>query len=304
MLPPLHKPGVTLTIWGRAAFVLQTNAMLMSSLANRYAHQLLDARAWSRPIAPLSSNASLSLEDAYDIAHSISAARIAQGETIIGRRIGFIDPKIGSEHDEEVTCGTLIWAPLFDATVRYVDRKHGIQSLAGALQPRLEASVVFRLRRTPAADAGLDALADCIEWIAHGLEIVICPYPDWKFNAADAIAAFGLHGALLIGEPCLLSSTSRQNLATVLSNASVSLSYGGSLRGAGYGSDVMGSPVHALLHLHRQLQAQAQHECTPLQTGEIVATGAWAAAMPIGPGQTWTTAFSAVDLAGISISFV
>lgn len=276
--------------------------MLMSSLANRYAHQLLDARARSHLIAPLSSTASLSLQDAYDIAHSISVARIAQGETAVGRRIGFIDRKIGSEYDDDVACGTLIWAPLFDATVRTVSRNHGIQSLAGALQPRLEVSAVFRLRRTPAADADLDALADCIEWIAHGLEIVICPYPDWQCTAADAIAAFGLHGALLIGEPHPLSSASRHNLDVVLSNASVSLSCGGSLRGAGYGSDVMGSPVHALLQLHRLLQTQPRS--APLQAGEIIASGAWAAAVPIEAGQTWTTAFSAVDLAGMSISFV
>ena len=275
--------------------------MLMSTLANRYAHQLLDARARSRLIAPLSSSASLSLQDAYDIAHSISTARIAQGEAVIGRRIGFIDRKLGSEHDASATSGTLIWAPLFDATVRTVDRNHGIQSLAGALQPRLEASVVFRLGRTPAADAGLDALADCIESIAHGLEIVICPYPDWEFTAVDAIAAFGLHGALLIGEARLLSPASRRNLALTLSNASVSLSCGGLLRGAGYGSDLMGSPVHALLQLHRLLQTQPQ--CTLLQAGEIVATGAWAAAIPIEAGQTWTTAFSAVGLPGMSISF-
>lgn len=279
--------------------------MLMSSLANRYAHQLLDARACSRLIAPFSAAASLSLEDAYDIARSISTSRIAQGETVVGRRIGFVDRQLGREHDpgeEEDARGTLIWAPLFDATVRMVERNHGIQSLAGALQPRLEASVVFRLRRTPAADAGLDELADCIEWMAHGLEIVICPYPDWQFSAADAIAAFGLHGALLIGEPHLLSPAARHNLAAMLSNASVSLSCGGSLRAAGYGSDLLGSPVHALLQLHRLLQTQPGS--TPLQGGEIVATGAWAAAVPIAPGQTWTTAFSAIDLAGMRISFV
>lgn len=276
--------------------------MLMYSLANRYAHQLLDARACSRLIAPLSSDTRLSLQDAYDIAHSISTARVAQGETIVGRRIGFIDRRTGAEYDEGAASGTLIWAPLFDATVRTVDRNYGVQSLAGALQPRLEASVVFRLDSTPAADAGLDALADCIESIAHGLEIVICPYPDWQFTAADAIAAFGLHGALLLGESRRLPPASRRNLALTLPNASVSLSCGGLLRGAGYGSDLMGSPVHALLHLHRQLQTQPQ--CTPLQAGEIVATGAWAAAIPIEAGQTWTTAFSAVDLAGMSISFV
>ena len=256
----------------------------------------------SRLIAPLSFDASLSLQDAYDIAHSISSARIAQGETMIGRRIGFIDRKLGPAHGPSLTSGTLIWAPLFNATVRTSKKNHGIQSLAGALQPRLEASVVFRLGRTPEADADLDALVDCIEWMAHGLEIVICPYPDWELTAVDAIAAFGLHGALLIGEAHLLSAASRHKLALMLPHASVSLSCGGWLRAAGYSSDVMGSPVHALLHLHHQLQMQPQS--VPLRAGEIVATGAWAAAIPIEAGQTWSTAFSAVDLAGMGITFV
>lgn len=256
----------------------------------------------SRLIAPLSSNTSLSLEDAYDIARSISTARVAQGETVIGRRIEFIHRKIGPEHDPGVAGGTLIWAPLFDATVRTVERHHATQSLAGALQPRLEASVVFRLGRTPEVDADMDALVDCIEWMAHGLEIVICPYPDWKFTAADAIAAFGLHGMLLLGEARLLSSVARRNLTLMLSHASVSLSCCGRLCGAGYSADVMGGPVHALLSLHQQLHKQSQS--APLRGGEIIATGAWTAAMPIAVGQTWLTAFSAVDLAGMGISFV
>lgn len=276
--------------------------MLMYSIANRYAHQLLAARACSRQIAPLSSHASLSAADAYDIAHSISAARIAQGETIVGRRIGFIERQLGPDHDEGEASGTLFWAPLFDATVRTVEKNHGVQSLTGAVQPRLEASVVFRLRRAPPENADLESLADCIEWIAHGLEVVICPYPDWKFTAADAIAAFGLHGTLLIGEPHLLSAASRRNLVLVLPNAGVSLSCGGSLRGAGFGSDVMSSPVHALLELHRLLQMQPHS--APLQAGEIIATGAWAEAIPIEAGETWTTAFSGVGLAGMTISFV
>lgn len=276
--------------------------MLMYSIANRYAHQLLAARAGSRQIAPLSSRAILTVADAYDIARSISDARIAQGETMVGRRIGFMDRQLGPDHDDGEASGTLFWAPLFDATVRTVDKNHGIQSLHGAVQPRLEASVVLRLRRTPEPDASLDALADCIESIAHGLEVVICPYPDWKFTAVDAIAAFGLHGTLLLGESHMLSPAARRNLALVLPNASVSLSCGGSLRRAGFGSDVMNNPIHALLQLHYLLQTQPHS--APLQAGEIIATGAWAAAIPVVPGDTWTTAFSGLSLEGMRISFV
>jgi 2-oxo-3-hexenedioate decarboxylase len=43
------------------------------------------------------------------------------------------------------------------------------------------------------------ALLACIDWVAHGFELVQSIFPGWKFSAPDAAAAFGLHGALLIG---------------------------------------------------------------------------------------------------------
>jgi 2-keto-4-pentenoate hydratase len=142
--------------------------------------------------------------------------------------------------------------------------------------------------------------------MAHGFEIVVCPFPNWKFDAVDAIAAFGLHGSLIIGEPKLLSAATRRNLAAVLADASVSLSCSAgdsiSLRAAGFGSDVLDSPVHALWHLHQLLQSQPQF--APLAAGEIIATGTLTDAYPIEAGQTWTTAFSGVTLPGLTISFV
>jgi 2-keto-4-pentenoate hydratase len=104
----------------------------------------------------------------------------------------------------------------------------------------------------------------------------------------------------------MVSLTSRHHLTQMLADSSVSLSCteGGvsSLRTAGFGSDVMGSPMYALKRLHRLLQTQRQFE--PLSAGEIISTGAWAEAYPLAPGQTWTTAFSGVSLPGLSISFV
>ncbi len=51
--------------------------MLMSTMANRYAHQLLKSRAAGTLLPALTEEASLSIEDAYDIARSIIDIRIA-----------------------------------------------------------------------------------------------------------------------------------------------------------------------------------------------------------------------------------
>jgi 2-keto-4-pentenoate hydratase len=280
--------------------------MLLSAQTNRYAHQLLAARANARQLAPLSESAKLTLADGYDIAKNILDIRIAQGEILVGRKIGFTNRTIWLKYGATEPIDQPIWAPMFNTTVRYTEDNHGIQSLKGAVQARIEPEIVFKLAKTPAPDTTVDTISDCIEWMAHGFEIVVCPFPNWKFDVVDAIAAFGLHGSLIIGEPKLLSAATRRNLAAVLADASVSLSCSAgdsiSLRAAGFGSDVLDSPVHALWHLHQLLQSQPQF--APLAAGEIIATGTLTDAYPIEAGQTWTTAFSGVTLPGLTISFV
>jgi len=276
--------------------------MLMSTQANRYAHQLLDARAQVQMIPPLSSNGPLTVADGYDIARSMIDIRTAQGETMVGRKVGFTNRKIWPKYGVSEPIRTPIWTPIFDATVRYTEDNRGLQSLEGALQPRIGPELVFKLNQTPAPDATIEQLAECIEWMAHAFEIVICPFPDWKFEMADSIAAFGLHGSLIVGEPKMLSAASRRSLAEVLPHASLSLSCGDELRSAGFGSDVLGSPIHALWHLHQLLKIQPQFP--QLAAGEIVTTGTWTDVCPIKPGETWTSAFSGISLPGLTISFV
>jgi 2-keto-4-pentenoate hydratase len=281
--------------------------MLLSAQANRFAHQLLDARAQARLLSPLSqTNPSLSVADGYDVAKSILTIRTAQGDDAVGRKLEFANRSAARRQGLEQSADTPIWSTLFDSTVRYTEDNHGVQSLRGALQPRIQPHIVFMLGSTPAPDADLVAMAQSIEWMAPAFEIVVSPFPDWKFRAVDAIAAFGLHGSLIIGEPKVLSEATRRNLAPVLAGTSVSLSVSASdseaLRAAGFGDEVLGSPVHALWNLHRLLQGQSQFQ--QLAAGEIVATGGLTEAYPVEAGQTWTSAFSGVALTGLSVSFV
>ncbi len=282
--------------------------MLMTTQTIRYAHKLLDARTRGKPLAPLSASMPLSVADAYEIARIATDIRIAHGENPVGRKIGFANRKLHGMQGHAADAGAPSWSPLFDSTVRQVEGNHGVQSLAGALQPRLQPEIVFRLAAAPPPHADLDTLADCIEWMAHGIEIVVCPYQGHDFGIADAIAAFGLHGILLLGEPTSLPQAARHYLGSTLGAASVSLSRddgdgeGYVLCAAGFGCDVLGNPVFALKRLQCLLATQPQSP--PLAAGEIVCTGAWAEAAPVRPGQTWITAFSGVSLPGLTISFV
>lgn len=276
--------------------------MLTLTQANLYADQFLEARAQSTMRRPFPASAKISVDDAYLIARQIQAKRIADGEVQVGRKIGFANHTLWNKYGKTAPIQELIWTPLFSSTLRFMDETHGVQSLAGALQPRLAPEIIFKLAQTPSADASVEEIADCLEWMAHGFEIVVCPFPKWEFNIADAIATFALHGAFLIGEPHQLASTTRHHLGSILANTSVSLSCDSTLLSAGFGSDFLESPLHALWHLQQVLKNQPD---TPtLQAGEIISTGTWTDLTPIQAGQTWSSAFSGASLAGLSVSFV
>jgi 2-keto-4-pentenoate hydratase len=225
--------------------------------------------------------------------------RIAEGEVPVGRKIGFVNRTVWPKLEEAPVIHTPIWGPIFNTTLIESENNTATVDLKGALQPRIEAEIVFRLRQTPAADSTMHDLAECIEWMAHGIEIIVCPYPDWQFETADAIAAFGLHGALIIGEPRMVSSLSRSHLESMMKGVSVSVSCNGVLQTAGFGSDILNSPLHALWHLHQMLQNQSRFD--PLQAGEIVTTGSWTDARPVESGQVWQTAYAGIALPGLTL---
>ena len=66
-------------------------------------------------------------------------------------------------------------------------------------QPRLEPEIMFGFARAPRAGMSVAELAGCIEWVAHGFEIVHTHFADWRFAAADTVADFALHGRLFVG---------------------------------------------------------------------------------------------------------
>jgi 2-keto-4-pentenoate hydratase len=70
--------------------------------------------------------------------------------------------------------------------------------LAGFSEPRIEPEIVFGLASPPAPAMDETTLLSCVDWVAHGFEIVQSIFPQWQFSAADT-AANGVHGALLIG---------------------------------------------------------------------------------------------------------
>lgn len=261
------------------------------------AAEALAALDEGRQIVPFSARyRGFDLDAAYRAAAHVRAVRSARGELPIGRKIGFTNSTIWAEYDVWAP----IWGDVYDRTVRDVPAPGDAFRLGQLAEPRIEPEIVFGMAMAPAAGMDAAALLDCIGWVAHGFEIVQSIFPGWKFAAADTVAAFGLHGALLVG-PRHEVAPRREQWLTTLASFQIELSCDGIIVDRGRAANVLGGPLLALRHLVEFLAHDPAQP--PLAAGEIVTTGTLTRAFPIAPGQTWATALHGVALEGLSVRF-
>lgn len=257
---------------------------------------VMAASAANTQIAPFSSSlAGFSLADAYRVTPKVRALREAEGERVLGRKIGFTNRTIWDQFGVHAP----IWGYVYDRTVHDLRMLGDGFPLAGLPEPLIEPEIIFQLSAAPDSDMDERDLLSCIAWVSHGFEVVQSIYPGWKFAPADTVAAFGLHGALLIGERHPVEGSLDAWLRR-LHDFEITLAGGGTVD-EGHSRNVLGGPLSALRHLVEVLARDSLNP--PLAAGEIVTTGTLTRALPVKPGETWTTTLRGVPLAGASIRF-
>jgi 2-oxo-3-hexenedioate decarboxylase len=248
-------------------------------------------------ISPFSARlCAFDLDDAYRVTAAIRQMREMRGEIPVGRKIGFTNRTIWAEYN---VYGP-VWGYVYNRTVHNLADIGDTFSLVGLAEPRIEPEIVFKLALAPAPDMDETALLACIDWVAHGFEIVQSIFPDWKFSAPDTVAAFGLHGALLIG-PGHSIAAHAEDWSRTLSTFEIDLKRDGAVVDHGRATNVLGGPVSALRHLVNILARDQVNP--PLAAGEIITTGTLTRALPLLDGQTWTTELTGVALDGICVRF-
>ncbi len=171
----------------------------------------------------------------------------------------------------------------------------------GLAEPRIEPEIMFGLASPPEPGMDEEALIGCIDWIAHGFEIVQSIFPNWLFQAADTVAAYGLHGRLFIG-PRHPAAPRRDEWARELSRFEIDLFRNGAHVDHGAAANVLDGPLFALRHLAEALAEDP--ESPPLAAGEIVTTGTLTRAFPVAAGEEWSTKLTDIPLEGARIRFV
>ncbi|MSQ53179.1 MAG: hydratase [Betaproteobacteria bacterium] len=259
---------------------------------------LLDAHDHATMVAPLTSRAAgFDLASAYQTQYAITVIRIARGWRVVGRKIGFTNRGIWPLYGVDAP----MWAPVFDRTVIHASWTPVKVSLAGTVQSRIEPEILFTLAAPiPVGLTRPEEVMPYIDGYAHSIEIVQSHFPDWKAHLPDFCADNACHARLIVGPVRRIDRDASAALLSALGDCQVKLCRGGQVMLEGRGANALGHPLLALAHLADVVAAQG---ASPLAAGEIVSTGTLTDALPVAPGEVWSTRFSGLDVQNLEIAF-
>lgn len=266
--------------------------------------ELVAAYAERRPLAiPPSTRDGLDLATAYIVEAELVRMRREAGRTTTGVKVGFANKAVW----RVMKLDTLVWAHMYDDTVRHANANEATLSLAQMISPKIEPEIVFKMK-SPLAPGVTDAATalEAVEWLALGFEIIDCPYADWKFQPADFVAAYGLHAALVVGDPRMVTPSNIPELAEQLAKFKVALAKNGDLVQEGSGRNSLRSPALCLAELATAMSRAnaAQEHTEPLAAGDLVSSGTLTESTSIQAGATWTASVEGIDLPTLTLSVV
>jgi 2-oxo-3-hexenedioate decarboxylase len=267
----------------------------------------LDPRALARELAAAYSNREIvaappsardsgfDLPAAYAVEAELVRLRTEQGRTTAGLKVGYANKAVW----RALKLDTLVWAHMYDDTVRYAEGNTAALSIARMLSPKIEPEIVFKLKRP--LGAGLDpaGVLEAVEWLALGFEIIDCVFADWKFQPADFVAAFGLHAAIVVGHPRPVAADDISALVDELPRFKVGLFRDGQLVEEGSGRNALRSPALCLGELASAMSRS--RTASPLAAGDLVSSGTLTQSTPIAPGETWSAVVEGLELPALTL---
>ena len=231
------------------------------------ADELYRALRDKRTVPPLiERHPELTIDDAYAISLSALARRKADGERVIGKKIGVTSKAV------QDMLG--VHQPDFGFLTDRMFIEGDIDVAAnGLIQPRAEAEIGFILKdglKGPGVTA--EQVIAATEAIVPCFEIVDSRIDNWKIAIVDTVADNASCGVYVLGE------ARADPRAHDLPNLHVTVTKNGTPLSEGYGHAVQGSPAEAVAWLANTLGAYG----VSLDAGDVILSGSL---VPLEPAQ-------------------
>ncbi|MFF0409688.1 2-keto-4-pentenoate hydratase [Kitasatospora sp. NPDC004745] len=212
----------------------------------------------------------LTLETAYRVQAAAISRRLDGGARLVGHKIGLTSAAMQRQMGvSEPDSGVL----LEDMALPSGGELH----TAGLLAPRIEAEIGLRLGEDlTGPDIDDQAARSAVAEVFLALEVIDTRYGSWGITLEDSVADNASSARFATGEPVAFHPD------TDLARIFVAVRVDDQLTCGGYGRDVLGDPINALLWLARRLHTLG----TSLRAGDIVLPGSVHASIPLAVGTT------------------
>ena len=250
--------------------------------------ELFDALRAQRMIAPLTEREpDITIDDAYHVSLRMVERRVADGEKIIGKKIGVTSKAVQNMLN--------VHQPDFGyLTDRMVYGNGDEMPISEQLiQARAEGEIAFILKKDLSGPGvtNADVLA-ATEAVMPCFEIVDSRIRDWQIKIQDTVADNASCGLFVLGDNAV--DPRKVDLATV----GMVVEKNGSIISTGAGAAALGSPVNCVAWLANTLGRFG----ISLKAGEVILSGSLVPLEPVVPGD-----FMRVEIGGIgsaSVRFV
>jgi 2-oxopent-4-enoate/cis-2-oxohex-4-enoate hydratase len=261
--------------------------MTSAAEIDNYSLDLYNALREQRTVAPLSSRSpGLNIEDAYAISLGFLNRRLADGERVIGKKIGVTSAPVQDMLN--------VRQPDFGFLTDVMEVPDGgtVVIADTLIQPRAEAEIAFILRKNLRGPGiTMQDVFDATEHIVPCFEIVDSRIDSWKIKIADTVADNASCGVFVLGtqrvKPRDLDLAALQ--VTVMKN--------GKFLSEGVGAAVQGSPLASIAWLANTLGAYG----VTLSRGDVVLSGSLVPLEPARAGDDFKMSIPGVG--GATVSF-
>jgi 2-oxopent-4-enoate/cis-2-oxohex-4-enoate hydratase len=236
-------------------------------------------------VAPLTGRVpGITIDDAYRISQRMLERRLADGEKVIGKKIGVTSKPV------QTMLG------VFQPDFGFLTDKmlcQGTVDVGQMIQPRAEAEIAFRLKRDLSGPGVTPSeVLAATEYVSPCFEIVDSRIEAWKIGICDTIADNASSGMFVLGEEKV--DPRRADFVT----AGVVVHKNGELLSTGAAAAAMGSPLVCVAWLANTLGKYG----IPLQAGDIVLSGSLVPLEPVVAGDQMVALIG--GMGSVSVRFV
>lgn len=243
---------------------------LESNKVTAYGDALYEAMRNRSTIAPLSEQSpEITIEDAYAVSRRMLDRRLADGEVMIGKKIG-VTSKVVMDmlNVRQPDFGFLTDKMVYGNCAE-------VPASTTLIQPKAEGEIAFILKQDLQGPGVTNAdVIAATDFVMPCFEIVDSRIRDWQIKIQDTVADNASCGAIVLGDKTV------SPLDVDLSTCGIVVSLNGEIVSTGAGAAAMGSPVNAVTWLANTLGAFG----IGLKAGELILSGSLVPLQAVSPG--------------------